>query len=75
MIGSQLRPDGTRSASETVPTNPFIDVTAMFAVADAPKMIVRGVVTVIAKSGYGSTETATMMEWISDPLVPVTVTL
>jgi len=62
VIGPQLRPDVTRSVSETVPTNPFIEVTVMFAVADPPMIIVMGVVTAIVKSGYGSTKTDTVIE-------------
>ena len=75
VMGPQLRPVGTMAVSKTVPANPFsavmviVETNGWLALTDA------GEVADIAKSGYGITETATVTEWTSDPLVPVTVAL
>ncbi len=60
----------------TVPENPLTLVTVMVSLEEPPAMIVRlpGVANIV-KSGFGGDGrvTVTVVEWLSDPPVPLTV--
>lgn len=75
VIAPQVRPDGTVSVSVTVPENPLTGATVIVELADCPASVGGGVVEVIAKSAGPGTVTETAAEWVSDPLLPVTVTV
>ena len=68
----QLSPDGTVSVRLTVPAKPLTAVTVMVELAEVPATTAAGEVAVIVKSVMVK---GTLVEWVIDPLVPVTITL
>ncbi len=72
LIVPQLRPDGTESERDTTPPKWFSDVTVTFEVADTPTLTAPGGESVIEKSLNWNSVVA---EWISEPLVPVIVSV
>ena len=74
VIDPQARPVGTVSVIETVPVNPPTAVIVIVVVVDTPVFAGVGAEAVIVKSGPDpGTSTVTVAEWLSDPLVPLTV--
>jgi hypothetical protein len=69
-----VRPAGeTEEVRETVPVNPWRGATVMAEVAAA---LAKAVTLVgLAVTVKSLTVTVTVAEWVSDPLVPVTVTV
>lgn len=74
VIALHVRPAGTVSVSVTVPLNPFEAVTVIVEEADAPALAAVGEVPEIVKSGGAPKVKVTVALWVSEPLVPVTVT-
>ena len=70
------RPAGeTVEVRATVPVKPFRGATVIVEVAVAPARAVTLVgLAVTVKSGTAFTVTVTVVEWLREPLVPVTVT-
>ena len=74
LMDPQTRPVGTVSVSATVPVNPPTAAIVMVDVVDAPVLAGDGVEAVMVKLGpEPGTVTLTVAEWLSDPLVPLTV--
>ena len=73
----QVRPAGeTVDVRATVPVNPLRGATVIVDVPAAPARTATLVgLAVTVKSGTLPTVTVTVVEWLSDPLVPVTVTV
>ena len=73
----QVRPAGeTVDVRATVPVNPLRGATVIVDVPAAPARTATLVgLAVTEKSGTLPTVTVTVVEWLSDPLVPVTVTV
>ena len=69
VIAPQVRPVGTVSVNETVPVNPFSAETVMVDVSVCPGLP-EAEVAVMLKS---VTVNVAVVEWVSVPLVPVTV--
>ncbi len=70
-LASALIPDGPDTDIETVPEKPFKPLTVIVEVTEDPARIEIDVLVATLKS---TTLTATTTEWVSEPLVPVTVT-
>lgn len=74
-IAPQLRPFGIVSDRVTTPVNPLSAVIVIVEIGDWPTLVGAGEVADIWKSGPDGFVTATVAEWESEPLTPVTVTL
>ena len=74
-IEAQFSPDGTLSVSTTGPTNPCSRVTVIVDFADEPTFTGDGEIAVMVKSGRVVKLKETVTEWVSEPLVPLTVTV
>ena len=71
-----VRPVGIVSDSETVPVNPPTAVIVIVVVVDAPVLAGKGFDADTVKSGPDpGASTMMVVEWLSDPLVPFTVTV
>jgi len=76
LIAVQVSPLGSGvSERETVPENPLTAVTVIVEVALLPVVTAAGEVTVIEKSGAGLKVNVAEAVCVSDPLVPVIVTV
>lgn len=73
VIAPQVRLAGTVSVRVTVPLNTPMAVTVIVDDADVPTVTAAGEVAVIEKSLLLTTNVA-VVEWDSEPLVPVIVT-
>jgi hypothetical protein len=67
----QIRPDGTASVNETVPANPLTAAMVIVETAEEPALAV-GEVADMVKSWNLKVVVA---EWVSEPLVPVMVSV
>lgn len=65
-----VSPDGTVSVRATEPVNPLTAVTVIVELAEVPTVTADGVLAAIVKS---VNENVAVVEWVSDPLVPVMV--
>jgi len=70
VIAPQVRLAGTVSVRLTVPVKPFNALTVIVEVAGTPALTAAGDVADIVKS---VTVKVAVVEWLSDPLVPVIV--
>jgi hypothetical protein len=70
VIAPQVRFAGTVSVRLTIPVNPLTAVTVMVEVADVPTVTAAGEAAAMVKS---RTVKVAVAEWLSVPLVPVTV--
>ena len=74
VIAPQVRLAGTVSVRVTVPLNTPTAVTVIVEVAEVPTVTAAGDVAAIVKSLLLTVKVA-VVEWDSDPLVPVIVTV
>jgi len=72
-IAPQVNPVGTVSVKETTPAKPPTDVTVIVDEAELPALTAAGEVADIVKSCGAVNVNVAVAEWLSDPLVPVTV--
>jgi len=70
VIAPQVRPEGTVSLRPTRPAKPFTADIVIVDETESPALPAAGDVAVIVKSWTLKSASA---EWMSDPLVPVTV--
>ena len=75
VIAPHVRPAGIVSVRTTVPVKPFRAVTVMVDIAEEPALTAAGLVAVIEKSAARLKVKVAVAVCVSDPLVPVTVTL
>jgi hypothetical protein len=75
VIMPQVRPAGTVSVKLTVPVKPFRAVTVIVDIADEPALTAAGLVAAIEKSAARLNVKVAVEVWVSDPLMPVIVTL
>jgi hypothetical protein len=68
----QVSPEDVLTLKTTDPVNPLTEATVIVEVGDCPTLIPRGDVTVMVKSWKRRT---VMVEWIREPLDPVTVSV
>ena len=72
---AQFSPDGTLSVTATGPASPRSRVIVIVDPADEPTLTGDGDVAVMVKSGRVVKVKETITEWVSEPLVPLTVTV
>ena len=75
VIAPHVRSEGAVSVRLTDPAKPFMPVTVIVDVADEPALTGAGLVAVNVKSGTKVIEKVAVAVWVSDPLVPVIVTV
>jgi hypothetical protein len=73
-IAPQVIPEGMVSVMLTVPEKPFTAETVIVDVADEPASTAVGLVALIVKSATAVNVKVAVVVWVSDPLLPVTVT-
>ena len=73
VIAPQVNPAGTVSVRETTPAKPPTDVIVMVEEAELPALTAAGEEAEIVKSCGAVNVNVAVAEWLSDPLVPVTV--
>ena len=75
VIAPQLSPAGTLSVRATMPVNPLLGVSVSVDVFVEPAFMDVGEVAAIVKLGGAPNVNEAVVEWLSDPLVPLIVTV